>query len=95
MEPPPAPTVTISIIGILAGYPSTSLSLERRLPVFNQADINAGAAHIEGDNLVNAALLSNINSADNARAGAGYGCLNRTVNCLVDGYDGAVGLCVT
>jgi len=70
IEPPPAPTDTISSTGVRIGNPSISLSeRQRRAAVLNQADIGRGAAHVEGDQVLEARARGLARGADHAGGG--------------------------
>ena len=60
--------------------------------MFYQTYINTRSTHIEGDNLVNAALLSNISRPNHSRTRTGYSRLDRAVNSFRNGDHRAVRL---
>ena len=58
--------------------------------VFNQADIGGGAAHVEGDDLICAALPADICRGNDARGRAGDRRFDRALDGFLDGDDRTV-----
>jgi hypothetical protein len=72
MEPPPAPMVAISIIGVRTTMPKSIevCGASIALPAGDQRDVEAGAAHVAGDDIVEARRLGDVPAAITPGAGA-------------------------
>ena len=67
IEPPPAPMVTMSTIGSGSGHsPTWPCWVSAIAAVLDQADVGAGAADIDGDDVLDAARRGDVARADHA-----------------------------
>ena len=67
IEPPPAPIVTMSTIGSGSGHsPTWPCCVSADAAVLDQADVGAGAADIDGDDVLDAARRGDVARADHA-----------------------------
>ena len=68
--PPPAPNVRMSIIGIWIGNPNSISKLVVKLsrPPTTVEHVGRGAAHVEGDEVIDADQPSDLLGADHAAA---------------------------
>ena len=71
IEPPPAATVLIAIIGARMRTPATSVSNARSKRAGVERDIGGGAAHVEADDAVEPAMCGGAGGADDAAGRAG------------------------
>ena len=77
IEPPPVPTSWMSIIGIWTGSACVVAADQRRagrqhLAVVDHAGLGGGAAHVEGDGVVDAELCAQRLGADHAGGRPGF-----------------------